>query len=267
MARQPLSLSEARPVIPRVFLALLLALLPALAGDAGKLVENGDALAAANRGDEALDHYREAAELRPNDPAILRRIARLQAGQMESAPATDRPALAAEALTLALQARDLAPDDAQVRLTLAIVYGRVAQTQPPHEKFQTARKIKDELEAALERDPREPLAWHVLGRWNLELATLNPFLRAIAKAVFGDLPEASLDRAAECFEKSIAHGPPRLANYAELGRTLAMQGKTDTARKNLQTALAMSPKEPEDAELLERARSTLASLPTPTPSS
>ncbi len=266
MARQPLSLSKARPVIPRVFCALLLALLPALAGDSGKLTEKGDALAAANRGNEALDHYRQAAEIRPNDPAILRRIARLQAGQIESAPATDRPALAAEALTLALQARDLAPDDAQVRLTLAIVYGRVAQTQPPHEKFQTARKIKDELEAALARDPREPLAWHVLGRWNLELATLNPLLRTIAKAVFGDLPEASLDRAAECFEKSIAYGPSRLANYAELGRTLAAQGKTDAARKNLETALAMPPKDPEDPALLNQARTTFASLPPPTSS-
>ncbi len=235
--------------------------LASLAGAASldRLVAKGDALDAKRKNGEALAVFLEADRDYPNRPEVLRRIARQYAQEMDAAGA-DRDKLGALAVEFGRRAVTAGPDNAQAHLALAIVYGKVAFLQPPGERLKFSASIKSETEKSLALDPGNDLAWHVLGRWNYELANLGRPMRFLAETLYGKLPEASNEQALACFRKAVALKPGSLANQAELGRTLAALNRKDEARAALEKALAMPSREKDDEETKSRARRALAAL-------
>jgi tetratricopeptide (TPR) repeat protein len=100
----------------------------------------------------------------------------------------------------------------------------------------------------------------VLGRWNYEVANLSGPVKFIAETLYGKLPEASNEKALECFKKAGALNPKSLLNQAELGRTLAVLGQKDDARAALEKAIEMPSREKDDDETKDRARKALDAL-------
>ena len=85
-----------------------------------------------------------------------------------------RRQLGEKALDAARRAVTADPNNSQTHLSLAIVYGRIALDEPPRRKIEMSRLIKQEAETAARLDPKNDYAWHVLGRWNYEVANFNP---------------------------------------------------------------------------------------------
>lgn len=225
------------------------------------LVRQGDQLDAQNRNSEAVELYLEAEKLRPDDPGILRRIAMQYSQMMEDAPGrSEKKRLGARALDYALRARNFAPDDAQARVTLAVCYGKVALIESPRQRMQASRRIYEEALAAAEMDPSNSLAWHILGRWQYEVASLNPALRGLVQGLFGRLPEASYSKAVEYLEKAVRLDPSTVLYHAELGRAYLATGEKEKAREEFAIALRLPVKSREDAEAQKRAREVLKSL-------
>ncbi len=267
MACEPLSVPEARPVIP-FFRSLSLAgfvlvsgSLPLCARSTGESIARGDDLDRRHRHAEAAGVYLEAIARAPENPEILRRLA-LQYAELigETSDPTVKKQLGAKALDFAETARRIAPENAKVRLTMAIVCGRIALLEPPARQVEMSRRIKEEVDASLALDPDNSEAWYLLGRWNYEMASLNPFLRGLARVVFGKLPDASHAKAGGCFEKAIFLGPSRLPNHIELGRAYAAMGKKAEARVQLNKGLAMTPLGKDDEEAKDRGRRALEGL-------
>jgi len=231
------------------------------AADLSELLRQGDAYNAGHRHAAAVEKFLEADAIDPNNPDILRRIATQYSQQIPDATSKEEKiGLAKSALAFAERAAELAPDISANRLTLAICYGRVAQHESPGKSMEYSRLIKAECEAALKLDPDNDYAWHVLGRWNYEMASLNPALRVMAGAIFGELPDASFERAADCFERAAAVDPQRVIHQVELGRTYLQLGRSDEARKHLETGLSLPIKERDDAESHALARKALDSI-------
>lgn len=249
MARQPLSLSQ---TVALIALAGMLHAFCAVSRD------ELDRLHRDGRREEIIALIPSATE----DSELLWRLARAKSELIATAPNAEvRRRLAAEAQAAALRAKALAPDQAKVRLCVAIVLGRTALLEPPRERFSRASVIRDEAEAALALDPRDPVAWFVLGRWHYEIANLNGFLRTLAEAAFGaKLPPASKERALECFRKSAALDPRAVAPQVEEGRTLVALGRRTEAREILSRAIALPPGNDEDREAVLRGEKTLAEL-------
>ena len=109
-------------------------------------------------------------------------------------------------------------------------------------------------------DPRNDLAWHVLGAWNYELANLNPVLRAIAKLIYGTIPSASNDDAIAAFKKAIELNPRRVGNWVEIGRTYIELGKKTEAKTALEKAITLPDRMRDDPEAKDRARTALKRL-------
>lgn len=242
-----------------IFFMHLVALLPAGAQNAS-LIENGDALDAKNKNREALALYLKADQNTPNDAEILRRIAKQYSQLMEEAPTNEKKELGRKAVAAVERAKSLAPDNAQVRLTAAIVYGRVALVESNRRKAELARLIKEEAEATVRLDPQEDYGWHVLGRWNYELANTNPFLKTMGEAIYGRFPAASNEKAAECFQKAVAIDPAQVLHHVELGRAYLALGEKDKARAEFQKALALPSKVKDDESAKQRARLALEHL-------
>lgn len=252
---------RARP-LPEIFpwiLSLALAFTPLRAESVDDLLARARALEAQKH--DALALYLRANERSPRNADILRLVAQQYLQQIDD----DRPTpanrdLVRRAVDYAEQATRANPKNAEARLCLAICYGRAAQLEPPRQRMAYSRRIKDEAEAAVRLDPSLDNAWHVLGRWNYELANLNPALRFVAESVFGRFPAASNERAAECFEKAIALRPRRVIHHGELGRAYAALGRKDQARAELKRSLDLPSRDKDDDECKARARQALAAL-------
>jgi tetratricopeptide (TPR) repeat protein len=245
-------------------LVLLLALgfaLSAQAQSAGDLVRAGDALDAKHRNQEAVAIYLKAAAIQPDDAEILRRIAKQYSQQVVSeSRSPENRELARKAVDYAQRAVKCDPGNSNARLSLAICYGKAAFLESARRRIEMSRLIHDEAEAALRLDPKSDYAWHVLGRWNYELANFNAALRFLAETIYGKFPDASNERARECFEKAVAIEPGRVIHHVELGRTYAALGRKQEALAELNKGLGLPSREKDDNESKDRARKAIAAL-------
>ena len=235
--------------------------LSAQAQSASDLLRSGDELDAKRRNQEAVEIYLKADAIQPNDAEILRRIAKQYSQQMVSeSRSPENRELARKALDYALRAVKSDPGNANAHLSLAICYGKAAFLESARRRIEMSRLIREEADAAIRLDPGLDYAWHVLGRWNYELANFNAALRFLAAAIYGKLPDASNERAAECFEKAVAIQPDRVIHHVELGRTYAALGRKTDALAELKKGLSLPSREKEDNESKDRARKALIAL-------
>ncbi len=245
----------------RTLVLLLLALTLAQAQTAVELLARGTALDDKNRNAEALVVFIEADKLQPNDAEILRFIAKQYCQLiLETNSAAEKKQLALKSLDPALRAVKADPENANARLCLAIVYGRVAEYEGARRKVELSRLIKAEAETAVRLDPKQEYAWHILGRWNYELANFNPVLKALAQTIYGKFPDASNAKAAEHFQKALALNPRSVIHHVELGRTHLALGEKTKARQEIEAGLALPSIAKDDEETKQRARQALKQL-------
>jgi tetratricopeptide (TPR) repeat protein len=228
---------------------------------ADELIQKGNVYYEKLQPAEALKYYLPAEKLDPNNVDLLVRVSRQYRHLMSEASNKDEKIrLGNIALSYARRAVKIAPDSAEAEVAVAICCGRLLPLMSVKEQIADSRVIKAAVDRALVLDPRNDLAWQILGRWNLGFAELNPIKRALVQLAYGRLPPARFEDAKVCFEKAISLNPNRLLHYVELGRTYADMGKPAEARKNLLKGLSMPPTEKDDPESKERARQILETL-------
>ncbi len=229
--------------------------------DFAELVKQGDANDARFKPDAALASYLPAEKLNPTDASLLVKIARQYVYRMaDLSSKAEQLKSGRTALAYSERAVKLAPKDADPHLAVAICLGKLSPLVSNKEGIEASHKIKIEAETATKLNPKDDFAWHLLGRWNQELAQIGGITRAIAMMVYGSLPSASYDEAVKCFQKAIALNPNRLIHYVELGRTYALMGRKEEARKFIEKGLAMPNHDRDDPETKERGRKTLKEL-------
>jgi tetratricopeptide (TPR) repeat protein len=225
------------------------------------LIKKGDACDQRLETRLALDAYLAAEKLGPPSAELLRRIAKEYGGLMADTNSDDQKReLGEQAVEYARKAVAADPQDAMAQLALAVCYGRVAPLMNNKTKIQYSRLVKEHAEKSLALDPNNDLTYNVLGTWNYELAGLNPFLRALAGMIYGQLPDASYEDSVKDFEKAVQLNPHRLANHIGLGRAYAALGKTAEAREELERGLSMPNQEKDDPYVKEQGRETLRKI-------
>jgi tetratricopeptide (TPR) repeat protein len=225
------------------------------------LLAQGDALDKQLKTSEALAVFLEAEKSAPTDAEVLRRVAKANAELMTDTNVKARQKeLGLKAVDYARRAVAADPKNALAQLALAICYGRVAPLLDNQTKINYSKLVKEHAEKSLSLDPSNDYAYHVLGAWHYELAGLNPLLRAIAKMIYGGLPDASYEEAVKYFKKAIELAPQRVAHHVELGRTYAAMGQTQLARTELNQGLSLPNREKDDPDTKDRARAALQKL-------
>jgi tetratricopeptide (TPR) repeat protein len=229
--------------------------------DADTLIAKGDEFDKRLQAKEALENYLPANKLEPDNVNLLVRIARQYRHLMADAPSKkEKLHLGAVSLEFANRAATLAPNNAEAQLSPAISYGKMLPFMGSKDQVNAAPRIKAAVDRALQLDPTNDNAWHILGRWNRVLADVNPVKRVLAKALYGDLPVTTNEAAEKCLLKAIEINPNRLIHYIELGHIYVQMGRKEDARKYLQKGLAMPDKEKDDPEMREIGRQLLEKL-------
>lgn len=245
-------------------LALLLvfsAVLAHAAPDVARLLTDARAAEAKLDSRRALELYLAADKAKPNDAAILQKIAR-QYSDLVTELTTDaeRRRYAQTALDYSLRAVALAPKNPENVLSLAVCHGKLGVYSDTETKIQYSRLVKEEAERALTLDPNYAWAHHVLGRWHYEVATLGFAARFVVRLIYGGLPAASTAEAVRQLRRAVELEPGELAHQLELGFALAADGQKENARAQFQKGLALPSREKHDDLAKARARSALASL-------
>lgn len=230
-------------------------------GDASSLVAQGDKLDAKNQNARALVLYMEADKLSPNNADILWRLSKQYCQLMEEeVSGGEKLRLARIGVYYAKRAKAADPDNANGRLALSIAIGKASFYNEPRERVEDATRIRDEAQAAADLNPNLDYAWHVLGRWNYEMSTMNGLVKFLAEKWYKEFPESSLEAAVEYFKKAIAIDPKRVVHHVELGRTYAALGKKEQARAELEKGIALPSVAKDDEETKTRAKLALSRL-------
>ncbi len=228
---------------------------------AAEWIEQGDSLDRQFKSAEALAAYQKAAGQRPGDAALQRKIAKQYVEMVLDAPSrAARLRLATLGFETARKAKDLAPRDPATRVTLAIAAGRLAFYSEARRRLELSRVVKSESDEAVRLNPRYALGWHVLGRWNYEIANLNTLLRVLAEAIYGKMPPASNEEAIRCLQKAVELEPGNALFHAELGWAYLRVGRKNEARRELQRAISLPQRSRDDAGAQSRAKESLRQM-------
>ena len=164
---------------------------------------------------------------------------------------------AKSAVETAERAVQLAPKNAEAHLALAIACGKLTDYVDNSTKMQLSRRIRDEAEATIALNPRSDLAYHILGRWNYGIATLNPVLKLAARMAYGALPPASLEKAATLLEEAAALKPQRVMHHQHLAVVYRAMSKKEKATEQWKLVLQLPAADADDEEAKKEARSAL----------
>ena len=222
------------------------------------LIQQGDADDAHGDTHGAIAQFEAADKLSPGNPAIIVRLSKQYSDLIAvTKPASEAAKMAQISLDYAKRAVELDPKSAKAHLALAVGYGRMTDFTDNKTKLIYSKHIKEEAEKSLAIDPADDYAYHVLGRWNYGIASLNPVLKLMAKFIYGGLPDASMEDAAGYFKKAAEIAPQRIIHHLELARTYIALGKTDLADKEWEIILTLHATNAEDEAAQKEARETL----------
>jgi len=157
-------------------------------------------------------------------------------------------------LEYARKAVRVAPGNSDAHVCLSIAYGKMTDFVDNKTKIEYSKVVNSEAEKALELNPKNDLALLILARWNFDMATLNPLLKGIAQALYGQLPPASKEKAMEYFRRAIAAAPQRIMHHAAYAEALESMGRTQEAKAEWLKVKQLKPTDAEDRRYLAEAQ-------------
>jgi tetratricopeptide (TPR) repeat protein len=248
--------------IRALLLVFLAGVAPVGAQSVSSLMAKGDIADRSFNPSKALESYLPAEKKDPDNVKLLLRISR-QYRHLMADTGSKAKKLEYGRVALAYDVRliELAPNDSDAQLSIAITYGKMMPYLGKKEQVAASPVVKSAAEKAVKLNPNNDTAWYVLGRCNQALANVSGLKRTLGGMFYGKLPTGSYEESVKCFNKAIAIDSSRPRHYIELGRTYALKGQPDTARRFLQKGLAMPNKEKDDPELKAEGQKTLADLP------
>ncbi len=235
--------------------------LPATAQN-GDLAQQADSLFEHHHESEALQAYREVLEEDPDHFTALWRISFLQAriGKRQEETTVQREYFE-NAKSFAEKA--LAEDStrAESNFVMAVAMGRMALISSARDRVAASREIKKYTDRALQIDSTHAGAWHLLGRWNFQIANLNFVERLAANTLFGGIPgDASTRKAADYIERAINLDDRFILYFYDLARVYREMGREGEAVEACNEALDMPLRLPEDEELKAQCRELMNEL-------
>ena len=189
------------------------------AQDYNAVIKEADRLEALPNEKAALEKFKEALKLQPTSVYALAKCSELccRVGGRESSTKV-RDDYYSTAQTYAKTALQLYPNSDEANVAMAFSIAKTLLLKSGREKITAVKELKSYGDKAVDQNPRNFKAWHVLGKWNYEVSNLNAFERTAVKIIYGGLPSASLKNSIMYYEKAKSLAPNFTLNYLELAK-------------------------------------------------
>ena len=228
---------------------------PVRGNDVDELIRSGDAHDQRFETKAALADYLAASQGVTNRAEVYWKIAKQYVDSMDDVKTeAEKKALILVALDYAQKAAAADPRNERARVTLAIAYGKAANFADNKTKVRYSKEVRAEALEAIRLDPKDDVAYFVLGRWNYEVAGFNSFLRAVVALVYGGLPKASNDDAIINYKKAIQLAPDKPMHHYHLGRAYQVSDRAKLAAEEYRKAIALPITLRDDFEIKEKAK-------------
>eukprot|EP00164_Ancoracysta_twista_P001992 GFYU01002625.1.p1 GENE.GFYU01002625.1~~GFYU01002625.1.p1 ORF type:complete len:448 (-),score=104.15 GFYU01002625.1:84-1427(-) len=137
----------------------------------------------------------------------------------------------------------------------AIITGEATAFQGTSEKIKSSFVFKQNIERAIELDPKDASSHHCLGRWCVEISRLSWLERKAAGALFGEPPNATMEEARDHFARAEDISPGFWkTNLLCLAKCEKELGNHMVALDHGNAALAIETKTEEDREAHDEAK-------------
>ena len=195
----------------------------------------------------ALDAYLAAVQQEPDNYEALWKAARgledlsdLIIGQ-DPASKEKRLKMYGDAVAYATRAVAANPDDTWGHCFLSSSLGKRVVLMSIKDQINASKKIRAEIDKAIELDGTNDLAYHGLGRWQRRAAEIVGSKRFLGALIYGSVPEGSFAEAEAAFKKAIELKPDYLDHHLELARTYMAMEQYDLAVTEYQKAIDLAP--------------------------
>lgn len=222
------------------------------------VLQEADRLEAIPNEKAALHEFKEALKLSPLNLYALTKCSELCsriAGRETNEKS--RNSYNDAAIIYAKTAYKLYPNSAEANVAMAISIGRTMLKKSGKEKVSIARDIKTYADRALAINPNSFKAWHILGKWNYEVANLSAVERTLAKVFFGGVPSGSIENSIIAYEKARAINPNFALNYLELANAYHKNKNNEKAVALLKLLLTLPIQTEDDPRIKVNANSLL----------
>lgn len=211
--------------------------------------------------EEALTRYVRVLSIQPNNLTALCKASELSnvIGRRQSTKEKQRQYYNT-ALTYARRALSISPQSSEANFAMALAMGRLAQTAGGEKRIEAVRDIKTYAEKSVQYDPNNYKGYHVLGKWHLEVSSLNSVEKLLVRITYGGLPPASVDDAIGYYEKSRQLNPAFLLNYLELARAYKEKDQYEKSRGYIQSMMKMPSVTTDDNRIKNEAKKFLEEL-------
>jgi tetratricopeptide (TPR) repeat protein len=258
MQKNALTFQPFRTLFAGVAMSLTLFTPTGQGQDVSTLIRKADQLDAEEQADAAIDVLKQAEKISPNDPDVFIKLSQDYSDKIDAVrERSEKLHFANLCIEYAKKAVREAPDNSDAHVCLSIAYGKMTDFTDNKTKIEYSKVVKSEAERAIELNPKNDLALFILGRWNFDMATLNPFLKGIAQAFYGQLPPASKEKAIEYFQKAIAAAPRRIMYHGAYAEALESMGRTQEAKAEWLRVKQLKPTDREDRKYLAEAEAKL----------
>jgi tetratricopeptide (TPR) repeat protein len=222
------------------------------------LIARADSFSDRGELSQAVATLKQAEKLNSDVPEVQWRLARLYSRQIIDTPdQAAKKRLATESFEYATRAVAGAPNNSEAHVTLAIAYGKMTDFVNTRIKIEYSRLLKREADRSLELNPNNDFGHHVLGRWNFEMAGVNPLLRGVVRLLYGKIPAASREEGIRHLEIAVKLAPDVIPHHAELASVLERVGRKEEALAQWRTVSLLKAVDTQDREYQREAAARL----------
>jgi len=238
---------------------MLVSLLILLIGNNPTIKEGDDAFVQ-QRYREAIIMYEAALQTSADKAEILWRLSRCYVSLGDVAKKEERENYYRNAETYANRAVQEDSLNSDAHCWRAISIGYVAMYEGVRAKVQRANEIKRALDIALQLNPKNDVAYSVLGTFYRALGNVSWMEKQLASLLLGGLPPGGFPEAERALKKAIELAPTIIRHRFELGQLYLDMGKPEEAKKVFENAILLPQVLASDARRVERMKRKLAEL-------
>ena len=167
------------------------------------------------------------------------RLSRLTVCMGDVAPKDQRESFYQKAADYAAQAIRTNPRLAYGYSWHAASLGSLAMYVGGKTKVRLSREIKEDLDKAIALDPRDDIAYSILGSFFLALEDVSWIERQLANAFLGGLPDGGIEDAEKALQKAVEIAPTVVRHQYELGLVYRAQGRNQEAKEAFEKVLSL----------------------------